>query len=418
MPAKNNSMVRILHLADLHLGELPHNPPAGADSTRSRFQDLLNTLDSAVELAVSTPVDALLIAGDAFNSPHPSPLHLRELAIRLRRLLDANIPIVAIPGNHDSAPRPGKACPLEALSALGVPGFHLATSPRLLTVELAHGKGPLYVLALPWPSRSWLGEDLSRASDVNQALKSTIISRVSSLSSKIPPERPSLLLAHISLAGSKLSDNLPAHIGGDIPFPPSRLLPKPLLYGALGHHHHHQALSTPDRRPLVYAGSPAPLSFAEGGQTKGCVLVTIAEGKADWEFVPLPGRPLRQLVVDLRGKGEPFKVMEQALQDEPLGEAILRIKVRIGEEEETLDWKRMKEVVQGKKVYHFTGFQMEREQSRRAVPSAINPRLPVLSALEEFFGDNSRMRSRKKALLELAEELLRRIRGSERGARW
>jgi exonuclease SbcD len=410
-----NPQIRILHLADLHLGELPHNPPAGYNHRRSRFCDLLSTLDSACDLAIKLAVDALFIAGDIVNSPYPTPLHLRELAVRLRRLLDVGIAVAAIPGNHDSAPRLGKASALEAFSVLQVPGFHYAHSPQILKLQLHKDKGRLYVLALPWPSRLWLADQQLKAVELSSALRNRLKTEIERLVLEIPANAPAVLLAHLALTGSVFSNQTPVSASQEVYFPREDLLPPPLIYGALGHQHRHQAFTTAGGRPLVYAGSPAALSFAEGEDAKGGVLVTIDGDRADWEFIPLPGRPLRQLALDLRGADDPQGMLRQALSPTDLSEAILRIKVKVGDEEESLDWNKLREIAENAGVYHFTGFEVEREQSRSSYPSTLNPGLSPLSALSEYCASQPRLKTRQKAILELAQELLRRLPGENLG---
>jgi exonuclease SbcD len=412
---RKNTPIRLLHLADLHLGELPHNPPAGYHHRQSRFHDLLATLDSACDLAIKLPVDALLLAGDTFNSPYPTPLHLRELALRLRRLLDVGIAVVAIPGNHDSAPRLGKASALEVFSALQVPGFHYAPSPKVLELQLPEPRGKLHVLALPWPSRLWLADRQAKTGELADALRKHLKSEIARLISQIPQNAPAILLAHLSLAGSTFPNQTPVNVGSEVYFPREDLLPPPLIYGALGHQHRHQSFTAGGGKPLVYAGSPAALSFAEGEDAKGGVLVTIAENGAEWEFVPLPGRPLHRLAVDLRGAGNPQAILQKTLSSVKLDQAILGLKVQIGDGEESLDWNKLREIVESAGVYHFTGFEVIREQSASSHPSTLNPRQSPLSALAEYCASHPQLKARQKVILELAEELLHRLAGERAG---
>lgn len=94
-------MLRLLHLADVHLGKtftmLGEQGPA---QRRALEAALVRVMD----LAIQTPVQAVLIAGDLFDSPKPSPA-LVDLALReLRRLVDHSIWVAVAGGNHDVAP--------------------------------------------------------------------------------------------------------------------------------------------------------------------------------------------------------------------------------------------------------------------------------------------------------------------------
>ena len=57
---------RFLHLADLHL----ETRFGGAEATRDRLRvAILEAFDAAVDLALERELDAVLIAGDAFDDP-------------------------------------------------------------------------------------------------------------------------------------------------------------------------------------------------------------------------------------------------------------------------------------------------------------------------------------------------------------
>src|SRR5437867_2016649 len=94
-------MLKLLHLADVHLGK-PFQM-LGAQGAAQR-RALEETFVRAVDLAIAKQVQVVLIAGDLFDSPRPSPA-LVELAEReLRRLDDRGIWVGLVAGNHDAAP--------------------------------------------------------------------------------------------------------------------------------------------------------------------------------------------------------------------------------------------------------------------------------------------------------------------------
>src|SRR3989441_8447874 len=57
----------------------------------------------AVDLAIAQQVHVVLIAGDLFDSPRPSPVLLDLAARELRRLDDRGIWVALVAGNHDAA---------------------------------------------------------------------------------------------------------------------------------------------------------------------------------------------------------------------------------------------------------------------------------------------------------------------------
>lgn len=92
-------MIRLLHLADLHLG---WQPTFLGDKAAERQRERDGLLSRAVDLVLKKePVDAVLIAGDLFET-HTPPDGLIESVIKdLTRLVEAGVSVVTVPGNHD-----------------------------------------------------------------------------------------------------------------------------------------------------------------------------------------------------------------------------------------------------------------------------------------------------------------------------
>src|SRR5438093_2282847 len=109
--------MRLLHTADWHVGR--------AIRGRSRGEEFADALAEVVGIAVAESVDAVLIAGDLYDHRSPAPEADALVFEALVRLHEARIPVVAIPGNHDSALR------LEALSKLLRP-IDVTVVPRVV----------------------------------------------------------------------------------------------------------------------------------------------------------------------------------------------------------------------------------------------------------------------------------------------
>lgn len=94
-------MLRILHLADLHLGWEPSYLTDEKRSIRHRERNLL--LRKAVDYALSpgNDIHAVLIAGDLFEQYRPEEPLVRNATDQLSRLTRAGLLVVTIPGNHD-----------------------------------------------------------------------------------------------------------------------------------------------------------------------------------------------------------------------------------------------------------------------------------------------------------------------------
>jgi DNA repair protein SbcD/Mre11 len=92
-------MPRLLHLADLHLGWTPRGLPIEAASAVRRRRDAL--LGAAVDVALAERVDLVVIAGDLFEAYRPDSGVVGDALRQLRRLVDAGVALLTVPGNHD-----------------------------------------------------------------------------------------------------------------------------------------------------------------------------------------------------------------------------------------------------------------------------------------------------------------------------
>jgi len=87
--------VRILHVADTHLGMRQY----GLEVRRKDFSD---AFQQVIDAAIEEQVDAVIHAGDLFDNRLPSMEDLRDVFRQLSLLRNANIPFLGIVGNHES----------------------------------------------------------------------------------------------------------------------------------------------------------------------------------------------------------------------------------------------------------------------------------------------------------------------------
>ncbi|SEQ53070.1 DNA double-strand break repair protein Mre11 [Natrinema salaciae] len=88
-------MTRVLHTGDTHIGYQQYNSP-------ERRRDFLEGFRNVVDDAVEDDVDAVIHAGDLFHDRRPSLVDLQGTVDVLRTLADADIPFLAVVGNHES----------------------------------------------------------------------------------------------------------------------------------------------------------------------------------------------------------------------------------------------------------------------------------------------------------------------------
>ncbi|MFC7240063.1 DNA double-strand break repair protein Mre11 [Saliphagus sp. GCM10025317] len=87
-------MTRVIHTGDTHIGYQQYNAP-------ERRRDFLEAFDSVATDAIEDDVDAVIHAGDLFHDRRPGLVDLQGTVEVLRRLADAEIPFLAVVGNHE-----------------------------------------------------------------------------------------------------------------------------------------------------------------------------------------------------------------------------------------------------------------------------------------------------------------------------
>lgn len=129
--------MRIVHLADTHLGYRQFS--AKLDPVRKLGQrecDVYDAWHRAVDTAIELRPDAVVHAGDLFDSSRPTPRALAEALDGLGRLRDAGLPVVVIAGNHSTPRFRSGGSVFEVLERFGVEAVW--SGPRTVRVgELA-----------------------------------------------------------------------------------------------------------------------------------------------------------------------------------------------------------------------------------------------------------------------------------------
>lgn len=100
---------RFLHVADCHLGYKQYN-------LFERYNDFARAFIHIMQKAVEERVDFVLLAGDLFQKRSIDALTLNQAMTGLERLQQANIPCIAIEGNHELAYYDDQVSWLEFLS--------------------------------------------------------------------------------------------------------------------------------------------------------------------------------------------------------------------------------------------------------------------------------------------------------------
>jgi len=258
---------RFIHCSDLHIDspfkEVSSLQPELADKLRaSTFQAFENIL----QLALKEKVDAVLIAGDIYDSAEKSLRAQLKFRRGLDELSQAGIASFIVHGNHD---------PLNSWSAS-------LKWPKKVTIfsgkEVEHvaivkeGRTVARIYGISFPEQNV---------QENLALKFKLESS----------DEFAIGLLHTNVGGNK-------NHGSYAPCSVDDLCSTGMDYWALGHIHVPQILRSNDPA-IVYSGNSQARHFNETGE-KGCYLVTVPEqGTPDIEFHCMDAVRFRSEKIDL-----------------------------------------------------------------------------------------------------------------------
>lgn len=105
--------MKFAHLADTHLGYRQFG-------LFEREKDFYEVFEKIIDRIIEEKVDFVIHSGDLFDNARPSPLALFTFQKGLIKLKNANIPVYAIAGNHDSVLRKGSIPPQVLFKKFGL----------------------------------------------------------------------------------------------------------------------------------------------------------------------------------------------------------------------------------------------------------------------------------------------------------
>jgi exonuclease SbcD len=271
-------MLRLFHTADWHLGHCLHG--VSRQLEHKQFLDWL-----LLELQ-NKQADALIVAGDIFDSANPSAAaqtQLYEFLVKARAQ-QPTLNIVLIGGNHDSASR--LDAPSSILNALGVTvvGGLVRDDGAInwdrLIVPLTNAAGDIkaWCGAMPFLRNADLPSDEQNDEPLIAGVKSLYAQLFSELQAKATQGERLILTGHCYMVNGCVSELSERKIlGGNQHALPVELFPEDIAYVALGHLHLAQKVGANDH--IRYSGSPIPLSFDESNYLHQVVQVDIKTGQ-------------------------------------------------------------------------------------------------------------------------------------------
>jgi len=285
-------VIRILHSADWHIGQTLR--------WFSREHEHRKVFGRLEEIIVERNVDALIIAGDVFDSQNPSGEAQQLFYDTLVRLSRARprMTTVIVSGNHDAAGRLEAPRPLLEAFNIRIVGNvrrqdgRIEASRHLVPIVDASGALAAHVLAVSYPTAACL-PNLTRLEDeAGSPVVAGVRTLYTELLEALRPQMdglPFVATGHLHVAGGIESEGAERRIlvGGQHAVPHD-VFPPEASYVALGHLHKAQAVG---RDTVRYSGSLIPLSATEQPYLHGVTLVSLDGVKIVSEHIPI-GRPV------------------------------------------------------------------------------------------------------------------------------
>jgi len=337
-------LIKFFHTADIHLGKTYRTSTGEAE----RYEDFFRMLGTIVADAIREEVNFVLIAGDLFHTGQILPRTFARTIETLQPLKDANIPCIAVEGNHDWIHRRDSISWMEALSQMGYicllrPSRTETGGYRFDPFDPETGMGGhMEINGLNIYGLGYIGTQAG-------AHVGRICDAVTTASN--------ILLFHVGIWSYS-----PVEIGN---MKPEEALPlsETFDYVALGHGHKPYTIQTAAGRTYAYnPGSPECVNFGEERYDKGYYLVTVEDDLYKHEFRTTSPRPMLVTTVNLEGA-------ESA--DDALGIFRQRIKEKLGatttnERQPLLEIKLV-----GRVAFH--PFELGRERLRLALDEICDP---------------------------------------------
>ena len=267
--------MRIIATADTHFG---FEYGRTAVTKKESIERMNLAFDNVLKEAVSKKADLVLHGGDMFNRSSPKKVVIKKAYDIIHKFAEDDIPLVAIPGNHDKSVLP------ESLINHLNKNIHFMNKLTLLDLS------EVAILSFPFEGNS----------------PRTIFEKVAKIA-KENPEQKIIVLCHQLFDGAcfgphnhvftKRTDTLE-----------TKKLPENVLLVISGHIHRYQELQN---SRVCYTGSIERTSFMEIVEHKGYLLIDIEDDFHKVQFCETKSIQMEVLEIDIENTAMLSSVIEE-----------------------------------------------------------------------------------------------------------
>jgi len=320
--------MNILHTSDWHIGRTLYG--------RKRYEEFESFLTWLAETIRQNEIDALLVAGDVFDTSAPSN-RAQELYYRFLCRVAASScrHVVVVSGNHDSPSFLN--APKELLKALDVHVIGSASEvpeDEVLVLRNEQDDPELIVCAVPYlrDRDIRVAEAGESVEDKERKLIDGIRTHYAAVATLAEQKReelgadiPIVGMGHLFTAGGHTvdGDGVRELYVGSLAHVTAGIFPVCFNYLALGHLHVPQKVNGSET--IRYSGSPLPMGFGEAKQQKSVCQVEFHSTAASVQLVHVP---VFQKLERVKGdwKGISSRILElSATDDSKLSSAWLEV---------------------------------------------------------------------------------------------
>lgn len=372
--------MRLIHTSDWHLGQYFFTKSRAAE-----HQAFLRWLIDQIE---QHQVDALIVAGDLFDTGSP-PSYARELYNRfVVELQHTGCQLVVLGGNHDSVATLNESRELlSCLNTTVIANAQAETEQQIVVLNQRDGQPGAVLCAIPFLRPRDLLTSRAGESGVQkqQALQEAIAEHYQTLYHAAGARRDALGLAlpivatgHLTTVGVTTSDSVRDIYIGTLDAFPAQAFP-PADYIALGHIHRAQNVAKSEH--IRYSGSPIPLSFDELGKAKSVFMVDFSAGALQQvSTLDIPSFQPMQLI-----KGDLAQIEHQLRQfADYQGELPVWLDIEVATQDYLSDIQRRIQLLADQLPVEVVLLRRSKEQRRQAIEQQDKETLNELSVNDVF----------------------------------
>lgn len=270
-----NTVMKIAHLADLHLGKSVNG--------FSMIEDQRYILNQILNLLAQEAVTTVMIAGDVYDKAVPSGEAVKLLDWFLASLVEKKIEVMMIAGNHDSGDRLSFGSSLFENMHIHIVGNYEGSIPHYVMND---GYGPLYFYLCPFirpiTVNRYIADEKEKVGDYTQAMQYVIQKE------NIDFTQRNMILSHQFVTGAQVDENGSEElvVGGLDQI--SSEVYDGFDYVCLGHIHRPQTIQ---KDTIRYSGTPLKYSLSESNQIKVLPIIDFKE-KGNIEIKEIQLTPL------------------------------------------------------------------------------------------------------------------------------